>query len=316
MKDTMAGTVVDVRDSLIAKAHYNADKQEIVRGGGINVRELLAAKAPVLARYAPRFAVDWLVRIVHEREVNEILEKYRDKDGVAFMTALLDYFDVYPELAGDDNIPAEGRYIFASNHPLGGMDGICLSAVLGNWYEGCIRYPVNDLLLFLPNLRSIFVPVNKHGKQGRHSARLMAEAYASDHQIITFPAGKCSRRRHGKIADPPWKKSFVQKAVEYKRDVVPVFFGGRNSNFFYRLANIRSALGIGLNIEMLYLADELFRAKHCRFVIRFGKPIPWQVFDDSRSWSEWADYVRTRVYSLEHPGDATVHKHAPSSERP
>ena len=214
------------------------------------------------------------------------------------MQELIGYFDLTLELVNEENIPAEGRYIFASNHPLGGLDGICLSAVIGKHYGGKIRYLVNDLLLYLSNLRSIFVPINKHGAQGKKNARLIDEAYTSDNQIVTFPAGLCSRKIDGKIQDPEWKKSFIQKAVEHKRDIVPVYFEGRNSNFFYRLANLRKALGIKMNYEMLYLPDEMFRCKHKTFRIHFGKPIPWQTFDGSKKPGEWAEWVRTQAYNL------------------
>ena len=157
---------------------------------------------------------------------------------------------------------------------------------------------VNDLLLYLSNLRSIFVPINKHGAQGKKNAELIEKAYASDNQIITFPAGLCSRKQNGKIQDTEWKKSFIQKAVEYRRDIVPVFFEGRNSNFFYRLANMRKALGIKMNYEMIYLPDEMFKSKHKTYSIHFGKPIPWQTFDSSRKPAEWAEWVKEIVYNL------------------
>jgi putative hemolysin len=127
----------------------------------------------------------------------------------------------------------------------------------------------------------------------------MEEAYASDNQIVTFPAGKCSRRHRGRIADVEWQKSFIRKAIEYRRDVIPVYFSGRNSDFFYRLANVRTALAIPVNIEMLFLADEMFRAKHSRFGIRFAPPVSWDTFlDRSLSLSEWAASIRTRAYAL------------------
>ena len=179
-----------------------------------------------------------------------------------------------------------------------GLDGICLSAIIGGRFDGKIRYLVNDLLLYLSNLRSIFVPINKHGAQGKKNAELIEKAYASDNQIITFPAGLCSRKQNGKIQDTEWKKSFIQKAVEYRRDIVPVFFEGRNSNFFYRLANMRKALGIKMNYEMIYLPDEMFKSKHKTYSIHFGKPIPWQTFDSSRKPAEWAEWVKEIVYNL------------------
>ena len=264
----------------------------------IDIKQVLQQKAPSAARKIPGFVVRYLIRTVHQDELNDILRRYHDKDGVAFMQELIGYFDLNLELVNEENIPAEGRYIFASNHPLGGLDGICLSAVIGGRFDGKIRYLVNDLLLYLSNLRSIFVPINKHGTQGKKNAELIEKAYASDNQIITFPAGLCSRKQNGKIQDTEWKKSFIQKAVEYRRDVVPVFFEGRNSNFFDRLANLRKALGIKMNYEMIYLPDEMFKSKHKTFRIHFGKPIPWQTFTDSRKPAEWAEWMKEVVYNL------------------
>jgi putative hemolysin len=264
----------------------------------VDVKEVLREKAPTLASKLPRFVINYLIHIVHQDEVNDILTRYRDKEGNDFMTELIRYFDLKLELNGTENLSGEGRYIYASNHPLGGLDGVCLSAVLGNYYNGKIRYLVNDILLFIPNLRSIFVPINKHGQQDKRTALLIDEAYASDNQIITFPAGLCSRKTKGKISDPEWKKSFIRKAVEYQRDVIPVYFEGKNSNFFYRLANLRKKIGLKTNLEMLYLADELFKSKHSSFRIYFGKPIPWQTFDNSKKITEWVIWVREQAYNL------------------
>lgn len=264
----------------------------------IDIQQVLRQKAPSAARKIPQFVINYLTRTIHQDELNDILRRYHDKNGVAFMQELIGYFDLHLVLENESNIPTEGRYIFASNHPLGGLDGICLSAIIGKRFNDNIRYLVNDLLLYLTNLRSIFVPINKHGAQGKHNARLIEEAYASDNQIITFPAGLCSRKQHGKVEDIEWKKSFIQKAVEYQRDVVPVFFDGKNSNFFYRIARLRKALGIRMNYEMIYLPDEMFKSKHKTFHIYFGRPIPWQTFTDGRKPVEWAQEVKELVYNL------------------
>ena len=264
----------------------------------IDIKQVLQQKAPSAARKIPGFVVRYLIRTVHQDELNDILRRYHDKDGVAFMQELIGYFDLNLELVNEENIPTGGRYIFASNHPLGGLDGICLSAIIGGHFDGKIRYLVNDLLLYLSNLRSIFVPINKHGAQGKKNAELIEEAYASDNQIITFPAGLCSRKQNGKIQDTEWKKSFIQKAVEHRRDFVPVVLQGRNSSVFYRLTALRNALGIKMNYEMIYLPDEMFKSKHKTYSIHFGKPIPWQTFDSSRKPAEWAEWVKEIVYNL------------------
>lgn len=264
----------------------------------INIRKVLEQKAPSASKKIPGFLINYLVRTIHQDELNDIILRYQDKFGVDFMQSLIGYFDLKLDIHGEENLKSDGRFIFASNHPLGGMDGICLSAYIGRRYEGKIRYLVNDLLLYLQNLQSIFVPINKHGAQGRDNALRIEEAYASDNQIITFPAGLCSRKINGKIVDLDWKKSFIQKAVQYKRDIVPVYFDGQNSARFYRVANIRKRLGIKMNYEMIYLPDEMFRAKHKTFHIYFGKPIPWQTFTSGQKSVEWAEWVKQIVYHL------------------
>jgi putative hemolysin len=161
-----------------------------------------------------------------------------------------------------------------------------------------VKFPVNDLLMNLPQFDDVFIPVNKHGSQTMDNARKIEEAYASDTQILYFPAGLCSRKQKGRIEDLEWKKNFITKAVKHKRNVVPVFFSGRNSSFFYNLAKIRSMLGIGVNVEMLYLVDEMYKQKGQKIVVRVGEPISYETFDSSRNALLWADFVKSKVYQM------------------
>ncbi|GAB6010711.1 1-acyl-sn-glycerol-3-phosphate acyltransferase [Viscerimonas tarda] len=264
----------------------------------IDLDKVIKGKAPEIYRKIPECCISYLKRKIHQDELNEILTLYADRDGVDFMASVVDYFNLNLRVEGVDKLNKEGRYIFASNHPLGGLDGICLSAVIGEKFDKKIKYPVNDLLLNIRNLRSIFVPINKYGSQSRNAAGLMNEAFASDNQLITFPAGLCSRKIKGKICDLKWKKMFILKAIETKRDVIPVYFDACNSNFFYRFANLRKRLGIKFNFELVFLPDEMFKNKNKTFTIIFGEPIPWQSFDKSKTPSAWADEVKEKVYSL------------------
>jgi hypothetical protein len=291
--------IIVVADGTNVQTNITFAKKEMDSTKLIDVKEVLQRKAPKMAKKIPGFLVNYLIRTIHQEEINDIIVRYQDLDGVYFMQALVEGFDLALEVFGKERIPVgEQRYIFASNHPLGGLDGICLAAELGRRYGSKIICPANDLLMFIPNLQSLFVPINKHGSQGRHVAQKIDEAFASDKQILTFPAGLCSRKQKGKICDLEWKKSFIQKAIEYKRDIVPVYFEGRNSNFFYRLANFRKRLCIKMNIEMVYLPDEMFRQRHNQFRIYFGEPVPWQTFDSSKKPAEWAEWMKRQVYSL------------------
>lgn len=264
----------------------------------IDLDGVLESKAPKLYKKIPRFALNWLKRKIHLDELNEILRIYADDDGVDFATSCVGYFNLKFDISGLDAIPDEGRFIFTSNHPLGGLDGICLSSIIGHKYNKKIKYIVNDVLYYIRNLQSIFLPVNKYGRQSKRNTLMSKEAFESDNQIITFPAGLCSRKIKGEIRDLEWHKSFIQKAVDSKRDIVPVYFGAKNSNFFYRFANIRKRLGIKFNIELVFLPDEMFKNKNQTFSVIFGKPIPYTFFDTSKSASQWAEYVKNIVYDL------------------
>ena len=265
----------------------------------IDIDKVLREKAPKQAKYVPRFVVSYLKRIVHQEELNVFLREAKDKVGVDFLKASLDFLDAKLVVKGKENLPEDGRLCtFVSNHPLGGQDGLALGYVLGTHYDGKVKYMVNDLLMNLHGLAPLCIPINKTGKQAKDFPRMVEAGFASDNQMIMFPAGLCSRRQGGVIRDVEWKKTFIVKSVQTHRDVVPIHFDGQNSSFFYNLANLCKALGIKFNIAMLYLADEMLKNRHKTFTITIGKPIPWQTFDKSKTPLQWAQYVKDIVYKL------------------
>ncbi|MDR2563356.1 MAG: 1-acyl-sn-glycerol-3-phosphate acyltransferase [Prevotellaceae bacterium] len=264
----------------------------------IDIDKILRGRNPGLYRLIPRFVLAYIKRIVHQEEVNEILTSYGEAySGAAFAGKTLEHLGVGYRVEGAENFPPQGgRYIFASNHPLGGLDGLVLIDLINKHY-GMVKFVVNDLLMNLKPLEDVFVPVNKHGRQSAEYVRRIDELYKSEVQVLYFPAGLCSRRNKGVISDPEWKKSFVSKAIKYERDVVPIYFDGRNSNFFYTLALIRKKLGVKANIEMFYLADELFKQRGAEFVIRIGKRISYSELMSIPA-SRRVNYVRNRTYEM------------------
>ena len=263
----------------------------------IDVERVLYSKNPALKKVMPGFLIRYLKRIVHQDELNEFLRLTGHLKNAEFIKAGLEFFYIRYNVSGSENIPGSGRYIFVSNHPLGGLDGLVFIYELSKYFSD-LKFPVNDILMNITNLSGIFLPVNKHGAQGREAARMIEEAYASENQILYYPAGLCSRKKKGIIRDLQWHKSFISKSIQYKRDIVPAFFSGRNSNFFYNLSNFRNFLGIKANIEMLYLVDELFKQKGKEIALIFGKAIPWQTFDNSKTPPEWAEWVKGKSYEL------------------
>lgn len=279
---------------------YDQEQMAVVTEKTIDLDQILKGKMGSKARYVPRPLVSWLKRIVHQDEVNAFLWESRSLKGTEWLEECVRYLDMTLEIEGRENLPPkdDGRlYTFVSNHPLGGEDGVALGAIIGGHYDSRFRYLVNDLLMNLPGLAPLCIPINKTGKQSRDFPRMVEAGFQSDNHMLMFPAGICSRRRNGVIEDMDWKKTFVSKSVEYKRDVVPIHFSGQNSNFFYRLANF-SDRHLSFNLAMLFLVDEMYRNVHKTFQIKIGKPIPWQTFDKSKTPVEWAQWVKQQVYQL------------------
>lgn len=248
----------------------------------------------------PGCLISALERMVHQRELNEVLDSVRPAQGTEFARKTYDYFDLTLESRGEENIPDEGRFIFASNHPLGGLDGIGLIKVLGRRYgDDGLRFLVNDMLMNVEPLRPVFLPINKYGSQGREAASAIASAYASDVQMLIFPAGLVSRLQPGgAIEDLTWQKSFVQKAVEYRRDIIPVRFEGRNRMRFYRTARWRKRLGLKVNIEQAMLPAELCASRGKKFRVTFGRPIGWQEISARLSDGETPAQIAASIRSL------------------
>lgn len=268
----------------------------------IDIEKIIAGKSPKLAQRIPKFLIRYIKRTIHQDEINTILRDHHQTEGAEFASCVLKDLNVGYRVHQTSMADPHGRYIFVSNHPLGGLDGMVLISHIHSMF-GSIKVPVNDLLLSLKPFRSIFVPVNKYGKIKHDAAALINEAFESDCPILYFPAGLCSRLIKGKITDLEWKKSFVTKAIESHRDIIPIYFEGRNSMFFYRLAKLRKFLGIKFNIETFYLPDEMFKQKNSIFDVYIGEPIPVSSLSREHSHKEWADIIRGKCYGTNHQTD-------------
>jgi putative hemolysin len=239
----------------------------------ISVADVLRAKAPRLARRIPGGVVRWVAKTIHQDELNHVLTTYDTGDPIEFLRGFFSYAGVSYEEIGLGELPLDGRYVFASNHPFGGMDGMMLAERIGSHF-GDVRVIVNDILMYLDPLKEIFVPVNKSGAQRGAYARAFNEAFAGDAPVLTFPAGLCSRcGADGVIADLEWRPNFVKRAGQNDRLIVPVYVEGHLSKRFYRWARWRKRLGIKGNIEQILLPDEMFRQRGSHFRLIFGEPV-------------------------------------------
>ncbi len=262
----------------------------------VNIEEMLG---PKLRKKMPRFLINYLKKIVHESEMNEAIDQSNGLSGPEFFKFALDYLDISYTVIGEENLPKDGKYIFVGNHPLGGAEALMVGEIIRRNYGNNVRFIVNSLISELKPLSGIFTPVNLlGGAQNRELGVAVEELFNSDNQVCIFPAGTCAKKEKGEITEMPWKKMFVGRAKKFQRTVIPFHCTGRNSNWFYFISNVSKFLGLKVNIGMMYLVDELFRAKHKHFTVTIGEPIPWQTFDSSKSDLQWAHHVRKMVIAL------------------
>lgn len=262
----------------------------------IDIENIIQNKLPRLLKIISHCVIKYLKRIIHENELNAALARNKDFHGLDFVEKILEEFQVQINVINTNNIPITDRFFLVSNHPLGGLDGMALLHVVGKVKKNIV-FPVNDLLMFLPNLRCLFIPINKHGSNSEN-IKIIEETFVSEKTILYFPAGLCSRKKKGNIVDAEWKKTFITKARQHQRNVIPIHIDGKNSNFFYRISNFRKFLGIKFNVEMLYLVDEMYKQKNKKISITFGKPISFTTFDKRFNDKEWAEKVKQHVYEL------------------
>jgi len=262
----------------------------------IDIDEMLRTKAPGAYKFIPRFLINYVKKIVHEKELNDFLGKNADTRGLAFIDASINLLGAKVIVKGIENIPATGGYIFASNHPLGGLDGLAVIQSIAK-VRTDIKFFVNELLLALENIDNIIVPVNINGNSTRQMLETVEKIYSSEVAVPIFPAGLVSRKSgKDEIKDLRWKKSFITQSKHYQKDIVPIYIQGKNSKFFYNFASFRKKMGIKVNLEMFFLVNEMFNQKDKNIILHFGKPVSYKVFDKTHTDAEWANIFRDELY--------------------
>jgi len=280
------------------KQYTEEEKQKALENGVvlIDIDKVIEDKSPALKKVLPDFVIGYLKRLIHQDYLNSFLTNYKDLYGTDFIDAILKDMNTQLDLVGLENIPKTGRAIVASNHPLGGLDGMALMLAVSRVRQDIV-FPVNDLLMNIRNLKVLFIPINKLGSN-TDNIKIINNTFASDHVICYFPFGLVSRKRKGEIKDLEWKPTFITKAKRFKRDIIPTYITGRNTNRFYNVANIRKRLHIKTNFEMMLLPDELWKQQNQTLRIIFGQKVPYRFFDKRYTKNQWAELMRQYIYTL------------------
>jgi len=209
-------------------------------------------------------------KIVHEDSINQFLVQNEHLKGFEFVDAVLDYFDFDYTVSSNDlqNIPTSGKVIIIANHPLGGLDALCLLKLISQVRKD-VKIIANDFLAGFEALNSILIPINNYkSRQSKNDIKKIYESLNNEEAIIIFPAGEVSRATTKGIKDPSWNKGFLTFAQNTNAPILPIFLDAKNSKTFYTISIINKTF------STLLLSHEMFKKKSKRINIKVGEIIP------------------------------------------
>jgi putative hemolysin len=217
-----------------------------------------------------------------------------------FLDNVLRHFQIEYEMARAEmvSIPTTGPLIVISNHPFGGIDGILLGALLFS-VRPDVRIMTNFMLGAIPELRPIFIPVDPFG--GKDAAaknvpglRAAVRWVRQGGLLLVFPAGEVShlKLRERRVEDPKWNDSLAHLVRLARAPVLPVYFEGRNSNFFQAAGLIHPRVRTAL------LPREILKKQSTRIRLKIGTVVPLSRMEPIREDSALTTYLRFQTYML------------------
>ncbi|NCB10404.1 MAG: GNAT family N-acetyltransferase [Erysipelotrichia bacterium] len=209
-------------------------------------------------------------KIVHEDSINQFLSQNSHLKGFEFVDAVLDYFDFDYTISSNDlqNIPTSGKVVIIANHPLGGLDALCLLRLISTVRKD-VKIVANDFLAGFEALNSLTIMIDNYKiKQAKTDIKKIYDSLNKEEAVIIFPAGEVSRATTKGIKDPSWNRGFLNFAQNTNAPILPIFLDAKNSKTFYTISIINKTF------STLLLSHEMFNKKSKRINIKIGRIIP------------------------------------------
>ncbi len=240
-----------------------------------------------------------LMKITQLSSMNRFYEKHEHLEGVAFLDAILEHYEINFEIPEEDikRLPKEGAFITISNHPLGGIDGILLLKLLLH-HRADFKIIANFLLHRVGPISPFILPVNpfENHKDARSSISGFKNALqhlGDGHPLGIFPAGEVSTYKDGKlIVDKPWEEAALKLIRKAEVPVVPIYFHAKNSKLFYRLSKINDIF------RTAKLPSELTTQRSRPIKVRIGQPISVAAQKEHETLDDFTDLLRRKTYIL------------------
>lgn len=239
-------------------------------------------------------AVEWILAF---RDLNNTHARIVALDGrlnfaERALTALEIKLDVDADSLG--RIPHCGPLIVVANHPFGGLDGLAALALIKRRRPD-VKILANHLLNRIPETHEDCFFVDPFGRTRSVAVvRAAIKHVKSGGALAIFPAGEVSslKLRDREVADIAWNASIGSIVRSTGASVLPMFFGGRNSDAF-QLAGL-----ISPRLRTLMLPRELLKKRGTTIDVEIGNAIPQAKLRKFPTDEELAAYLRVRTYLL------------------
>lgn len=240
-----------------------------------------------------------LFKITDMDKVNDLYKTACEEQDIHFVDRLLKELNIKCYIEHEErlnNLP-EG-FVTVSNHPFGGIDGIILIDIIGNRYPE-YRYIVNWILNKVQAMSKYFIcvdPVSTGVKSISVKGIKDAEMHLKKNLPLgLFPSGSVSEitwKNGIRFEDIGWNTSACKMIKGAKKPVLPIYFHGHNSPFFYLLGLL------GWKIRSMRLPCEVFNKKGKTIHITIGEIITPEEQEKYKTLKEYGDFLKNKTYQL------------------
>lgn len=265
----------------------------------VSPEELLSA-SPLLRKLGGRVIARLILRVLKIDKLNDFYDTIHDAKPEEGLNRIIDFFGFKYEVSATDlkRLPKTGSFITVSNHPLGGEEGVVLTRLMLD-HRNDFKVLTNFLLSRIAPLSGWFIPVNPFEDRKNAKSSLPGIKQALAHlkhggTLCIFPAGEVSayQKSTKTITDKEWQPSVMKIVQKAGVPVVPIYFEGKNSRWFYFWGLISPIL------RTLRLPAE-FQNKHGQVLkIRIGNPITLNEQAEFKTLEEYTRFLRNKTYAL------------------
>lgn len=241
-----------------------------------------------------------LARLMALPKLDMLYEASRKADGSHFSAKILQAFSTDYSVSEHElvRVPSTGSLIIVANHPFGGIEGIIIADLLLR-VRNDIKIMANYYLKLIPELSDLFIFIDPFGKESSvfRNIQPLKQALrwvANGGVLVIFPSGEVSHRAklNAEITDPAWQANIGRFIDKTMAPVLPVYFEGRNGNYFQLLGLVHASL------RTLRLPGEMLKKRHTTIPVRIGNIIKHSQLNSFPDAIDKINFLRRRTYLL------------------